>query len=267
MTLPAVPESFAWSTSPCGLVLRCRPFDAIAPHLFTTREAAISSPDDWHRVALAVDAESVATARQVHGRDVVIIRRGEPRGGEIQAADVLVSNDPRTAVAVRAADCVPILLADSRTGAVAAVHAGWRGMAKGAIAAAVDALYREFGVDATNLHAVIGPSIGVCCYEVGSELVDAFAAAGHTRELIARWFQESPPPRGSFPRGSPGANRGSLRLDLAIAGRDQLVLAGVTHEQIHTSGLCTAMHLDVLTSYRAEKDRAGRIAGVIRPRG
>ena len=137
----------------------------------------------------------------------------------------------------------------------------WR---RGLVTAAVDALVREFGVDPSHLHAAIGPCIGVCCYEVGSELVDAFAAAGHTRELIDRWFQESPPPRGSFPRWSPGADRGRLRLDLAVTGRDQLVLAGVPPDQIHTSGLCTAMHLDVLTSYRAEKDRAGRIAGVIR---
>jgi len=267
MTLPAIPESFTWSASPCGLVLRCRPFEAIAPHLFTTREAGLSSQDDWRRVALAVDAEGVATARQVHGRDVVVVRRGEPRDGEAPAADVRVSNDPATAVAVRAADCVPILLGDSRSGAVAAVHAGWRGMATGAVVAAVDALVREFDVEPSHLHAAIGPSIGVCCYEVGSELVDAFAAAGHTRDLIARWFQDSAPPRGSFPRGSPVADRGPLRLDLAAAGRDQLVLAGVPHDQIHTSGLCTAMNLDVLTSYRAEKERAGRIAGVIRARG
>ena len=265
--MPAIPESFVWSPSPCGLVLRCLPFEAIAPHVFTTRDAVISSPDDWRRVAQAVDAERVVTVRQVHGRDVVVIKRGATHSGEALAGDVLVSNDPGAAIAVRAADCVPILLADSRSGAVAAVHAGWRGMAKGAVAAAVEALVREFDVDSSHLHAAIGPSIGVCCYEVGSDLVDAFAAAGHTRELIDRWFQELPPPRGAFPHQSPGAGRGRLRLDLTVAGRDQLVLVGVPHDQIHTSGLCTAMNLDVLTSYRAEKDRAVRIAGVIRARG
>jgi copper oxidase (laccase) domain-containing protein len=105
--------------------------------------------------------------------------------------------------------------------------------------------------------AAIGPSIGACCYEVGSDLVDAFAAAGHERHLIDRWFLAPAPPRGS-------RERPKLRLDVAGANRDQLVLAGVPEEQIHLSGLCTAMHLDVLTSYRAEKENASRLAGVIR---
>jgi copper oxidase (laccase) domain-containing protein len=86
--------------------------------------------------------------------------------------------------------------------------------------------------------------------------VDAFAAAGHERHLIARWFGSPPPPRG-------WRERPPLRLDIAGANRDQLVLAGVPEPQIFLSDLCTAMYLEVLTSYRAEKERAGRIAGVI----
>jgi copper oxidase (laccase) domain-containing protein len=97
----------------------------------------------------------------------------------------------------------------------------------------------------------------VCCYEVRSELVDAFAAAGHERYLIDRWFLSPPPARGS-------KERSSLALDVARANVDQLILAGVPEDQIFASGLCTAMHLDVLTSYRKEKEKAGRIAGVIR---
>jgi copper oxidase (laccase) domain-containing protein len=95
-------------------------------------------------------------------------------------------------------------------------------------------------------------SIGPCCYDVGSELVDAFAAAGYQRYLIDRWF--------TTPRGN------GLRLDVAGANRDQLILAGVPEASIHVAGLCTAMHVELLTSYRAEKERAGRIAGVICPR-
>jgi hypothetical protein len=92
---------------------------------------------------------------------------------------------------------------------------------------------------------------------VGSELVDAFAAAGHARHLIDRWFVAAPPPRGSSKPPSP------LRLDVAGANRDQLMLAGMREENIHLSGLCTATNLEVLTSFRAEKERAGRIAGVV----
>jgi len=140
---------------------------------------------------------------------------------------------------------------------VAAVHAGWRGTAARAAVAALEALEREFGTKPGDVVAAIGPSIGPCCYEVGSELVDAFAAAGHERYLIDRWFLAPAPPRGS-------SERPRLRLDVNGANRDQLLLAGVPEEQIHSSGLCTAMHLDVLTSYRAEKATAGRLAAVIR---
>ena len=265
MTLPAIPESFEWTQSSCGLVLKCRPLEAIASHAFTTRAVPLSSSDDWRLLARALGAEGVVTPHQVHGRDVGVIRRGLPRPVERPTCDALVSDGPETAVAIRAADCVPVLLADARTGAVAAVHAGWRGVAAGAIGSAIETLMREFGTSPVHLHAAIGPAIGSCCYEVGSDLVDAFAAAGHARHLIDRWFHSSPAPRGSFSRGLERGARSPLRLDLPGASRDQLVLAGVPEDRIHLSGLCTAMHLDVFTSYRAEKERAGRIAGAIRP--
>jgi YfiH family protein len=161
---------------------------------------------------------------------------------------------------VRAADCVPILIADQRTGVVAAVHAGWRGTAARAAVAALEALAREFGSRPADLVAAIGPHIGSCCYNVGPDLVDAFAAAGHPRHLTDRWFLAPPPPRGS-------RERPPLRLDVGGANRDQLVLAGVPEDRIYDSGLCTAMHLDVLTSYRAERDQSGRLAGIIRRAG
>ncbi len=253
--LPPIPDSFRWTDESWGPALRCRPLEAVALHLFTTRELQLTSDAGWHRVAVAVGAAHVATLTQVHGRSVVVARDvpvGRPE------ADVLVGDNPDVALAVRAADCVPLLIADRMTKAVAAVHAGWRGTAAGAATAAVEALAREFGSKPDDLVAAIGPSIGACCYEVGTELVDAFAAAGHARHLIDRWFLAAPPPRGSHahPR---------LHLDVAGANRDQLVLAGVPEEHIHLSGLCTAMELDLLTSFRVEKENAGRIAGVIRP--
>ena len=266
MTLPPVPESFYWAQASCGTVLTCRPLEASVPHVFTTRELQLSSPDDWRRVATALGVNAVVTLDQVHGAEVVAIRRGSPRPSGRDTADVLVSDDPDVAVAVRAADCVPLLLADPATGAVAAVHAGWRGTAAGAATAAVQALGREFGAKPEHLVAAIGPSIGACCYEVGSELVDRFAAAGHARYLIQRWFV-SPPPRRDGRCGLRPPAPPALRLDLAVANRDQLMLAGVPEQHIHACGLCTAMHLDVLTSYRAEREQAGRLAGVIRARG
>jgi YfiH family protein len=281
MSLPPIPGAFEWTQESWGAALRCTPLSAIASHLFTTRQLSLTMPGDNEHLAAAVGARRVAMAKQVHGNTVVVIRgevAGPPEGGPhvtpgppafdsaqareggpdvVPEADAFVSDSPDVAVAVRVADCVPLLMADRVRGVVAAVHAGWRGTAARAAVAGLDALAREFGTRPADVIAAIGPCIGPCCYEVGSELVDAFAAAGHERHLIDRWFLAAPPPRGS-------RERGRLRLDVAGANRDQLLLAGVPEDQIHSSGLCTAMHLDVLTSYRAERERATRLAGVIR---
>ena len=254
--LPAVAEPFYWSDESWGAALRCRALEPF-PHLFTTRQLSLSSDADWQRVAAVLGASHVAVLTQVHGNAVAIVRDDWHPPDRRPEADVLVSDNPRVALAARAADCVPLLLGDPRTGAVAAVHAGWRGTAAGAARSAVEAMHSQFGTQPADLVAAIGPSIGPCCYEVGSELVDAFAAAGHARHLIDRWFLARPAPRGTVVRPR-------LRLDVVAANRDQLILAGVQERNVHIAALCTAMHLDYLTSFRAEKEKAGRLAGIIR---
>jgi len=259
MSLPSLPDTFEWTHESWGAGLRCLPLAGLAPHLFTTRQLPLTTPDDEHRLAAALGVERIALARQVHGRAVVVVRKSHRIPDDRPEADAFVSDATDVVVAVRAADCVPLLMADRTRGVVAAVHAGWRGTAARTAVAALDALAREFGTRPADVVAAIGPSIGACCYEVGSELVDAFAAAKHERWLVDRWFISEPPPRGS-------REHGTLRLDVSGANRDQLVLAGVPEEQVHLSGLCTAMHLEVFTSYRAEREKAGRIAGAIRAR-
>ncbi len=280
MTLPPVPETFRWTHESWGSALRCRPLDPLATHLFTTRQLQLPAPEAWGILAATMGVASVRKVTQVHGNRVVVHRRavrtapslGEARGDSEPAegsgpledvrpdADAIVTDDPAIAIAVVAADCVPLLMADRRTGAVGAVHAGWRGTVARVTPATVETLAREFGSRPDDLVVAIGPSIGGCCYEVGSELVDAFATAGHERYLIDRWFLATPASRGRLQVG----DRKRLRLDVAGANRDQLILAGVPEAQIHIAGLCTAMNLDLLTSYRAERESAKRIAGVIR---
>jgi len=257
-SLPAVPPDFYWTHETWGAALRCRPLEGVAQHLFTTRQLELPSVPAWQALAeaMSVEPDRIASLNQVHGREVVTIRRGSETESldemkqERPRADVLVSDAPDVALVVRAADCVPLLIADRATGAVAAVHAGWRGTAARAAVAAIEAMRHAFGSEPADLVVAIGPSIGPCCYEVGPDVVDAFAAAGHERYLIDRWFLT--------PRDR------QMRLDVAGSNRDQVILAGVREERVHVSGLCTAMHLDVLTSYRSERERAGRIAGVIR---
>jgi len=249
MTLPEVPASFYWTDETWGAALRCRALDPIAQHLFTTRQLQLPSAEAWEALAAAigVQPDRVVSLNQVHGREVAVIRTDVPP--ETPRADALVSDAPDVPLVVRAADCVPLLIGDGRTGAVGAVHAGWRGTAARVAVAAVEALAREFGSRPADLVVAIGPAIGPCCYEVGPDLVDAFAAEGHERYLIDRWFLT--------PRDR------KMRLDVTGANRDQLVLAGLREENIYASGLCTAMHLDVLTSFRREKDQAGRLAAAI----
>jgi YfiH family protein len=254
--LPALPDSFRWTTEAWGSGLRCRPLEEIAAHVFTTRQLQLTQTRDLHLLAASMGVDDVVMVTQVHKADVVTIRKDHPMVEGRPDADILISDSPEVAIAVRAADCVPILLADRLTGAVGAVHAGWRGTAARAGAMAIEAMGREFGSEPRNVVAAIGPSIGPCCYEVGPELVDAFAASGHERYLIDRWFVTRPSGR-AFRGTAP------LHLDLAGANRDQLILAGLAAHDVHVSGLCTGMNLDVLTSFRVEREQAGRIAATI----
>ena len=254
MTRPPVPDSFEWIDRSWGAALRCKPLNQIAPHLFTTRQLELT-PGHLQRLAADVGTSDLVLLTQVHGNDVAVIRGALPAASERPRADAVVSNARDTSVAVRIADCVPLLVADPTSDSVAAIHAGWRGTAARVAPAAIDAMRREFGARVEDLVVAIGPSIRRCCYEVGSDVVDAFAAARHERYLIDRWFV-APPAR-------PGESRPGLRLDVAGSNRDQLVLAGVRADNIFDCGLCTAMHLDLLTSYRVGKEKAGRLFAAI----
>jgi YfiH family protein len=259
MPLPSVPPAFRWTRQPWGPALVCDQLAGTAAHLFTTRAlglrvgAGVSSRQEgWEQLAasMAVPEQRLLRLRQVHGRDVVPVRRG---GGTTHAepapeADALVADDPDAALVIRGADCVPILMADRRTGAVGAAHAGWRGTALRTGTAAVEAMRTAFGTAPADLVVALGPSIGPCCYQVGASLEGSFADAGHTRPLIDRWFV----------RGA------DLRLDLWAANVDQLEAIGVPAAQIHVSRLCTACHLEQCFSYRKEGEGTGRLAGAIR---
>lgn len=253
--LPAPRGGFEWRHEPWGAMLVCAPLQALARHGFTSRQLGLRPGESagvaWRQVAASVGCagvERIGRVRQVHGASVRVVR---PDGLADPApeADALVAAAPGVAVAVVAADCVPILLADPRTGAVGAVHAGWRGTAANAVGAAIEALRREFDVAPATLVAAIGPSIGACCYQVGEELRPVFAAAGHAQAELDRWFLRHP--------------GGQLRLDLWRANADLLARAGVPPAHVHVAGLCTKTHRDVFESFRAEGDRAGRMAAVI----
>ena len=152
MSDPQPNGGFAWAQDAPAPALVCRPLLEAAHHLYTTRPWRLGSRPaadglGWDEVAQAVGVEParLIRLRQVHGASAIVVRRGDPRTGVAGDADILTTDDPARAIAVQAADCAPILIADRATGAVAAAHAGWRGLAAGAPGAAVRAMQEAWG--------------------------------------------------------------------------------------------------------------------------
>jgi polyphenol oxidase len=273
--MSSAPDGFELIRAPWGPALRCRALQTYADHCFTTRQPALPAAglapgDGWHRIALAfgVPARSIVRMQQVHGANVLVIREGEPAAGAWGTADAAVTDHRGVALSVKVADCVPILLADSRTGAVAAVHAGWRGTSAGVVGAVVQSMVATFGSRPADLVAAVGPSIGPCCYRVGDEVRAAFAEGGRWTAQLGRWFSSTPvgTPAHGVPGVSPSGGAPSLFLDTWAANADQMTAAGVPGSAVHVSRLCTSCHRDVFHSYRVDGPKAGRMAGVIRKR-
>lgn len=166
---------------------------------------------------------------QVHSDRVLVAARP----GFVGEGDAVVTRWENLAISIRTADCYPILLADARNRAVAAVHAGWRGTAARIVQKTIEKMRIEFGTDPSDIHAAIGPGIGVCCYEVGEE--------------VARRF-------------------GPIRahLDLMSENRRQLEAAGVPSQNIEALGVCTFCDAERFFSYRRDKENPGRMTSFIR---
>ena len=234
-------------------MLRCAPLQSVAPHFFTGATLHLrDDPAEWQSVAAfaGVADERLRLLHQVHGRQVVAAAARGTGAADRPEADAIISDDPSLALVVRVADCAPILLGDRRLGVAAAVHAGWRSTMQRIAGEAVRALNEAYGAKPDDLVAAVGPSLGPCCGEMGEEVVEAFRREGHTEASIERWFVRQPGQRPHF--------------DLWRANRDQLEAAGVPPESIHLSGLCSRTHPDVVHSYRAARQGAGRMAAVIR---
>jgi purine-nucleoside/S-methyl-5'-thioadenosine phosphorylase / adenosine deaminase len=250
---------FEWVQAAGGPALVCRPLQPFADHLFTTREWALGSrpeaaDQDWQPLAasLGVDLDHLVRMHQVHGASAVIRRAGDrqpvlPRPD----ADIVVSDDRSLALAIQTADCVPLLIADRATGAVAAAHAGWRGLAAGVPGVTVATLAREFGSAPADLIAAVGPSICAERYEVGEDVRERFLASGRAPLELGRWFRDA-------------ARPGHWLFDGWRAVRDQLESAGVPGGSIHLAGLCTATYPDLFCSYRRDGKGSGRIAAGIK---
>lgn len=215
------------------------PFDSLNLGLLTDDEpAAVSENRNRLAAALGLATERIAFARQVHGAELETHaspplrsdfgshrRAGSPHRDDVPEADGHVLTAPGTAALVFVADCLPVALRGP--GGVAMLHCGWRGLAAGIVARGAEAVGAS--------EAAIGPGIGSCCYEVGEEVLEAFAPLGE------------------------GVAAGRL-LDLPEVARRLLAAAGV--ERVQSAGLCTSCEAELFFSHRRDAGRTGRQAGI-----
>ncbi len=186
--------------------------------------------------ALGVDGMRLSSLEQVHSNELVVERGVE--AADRPPGDGLLTNVPGRLLSIRTADCFAILLADHKTAAVAAVHAGWRGTAGRIAFRVVERMVDEFGSRREGIEALIGPGIASCCFEVGPE--------------TASQFDEQFVRDGEKPH-----------VDLAEANRAQLLEAGLEAGNIHGMGQCSHCESEPFFSHRREGASAGRMLAFI----
>ena len=152
----------------------------------------------------------------------------------------MVTNVKQLPLVVYYADCVPILMADKMSGVIAAVHSGWRGTVSEIAGNAVKIMTEQFGASPENIKAAIGPSIGQCCFETGSEVASEF-----DNDL------------------SVACDNGKFMIDLWTANERILLKCGLQKENIDVLKICTICNSDMLYSYRVNKETTGRMGAFI----
>jgi polyphenol oxidase len=222
--------------------------------------------------ALGAGKMRVAALRQIHSDIVHVVGAAEfPQGEQAPKGDALITREPGVLLTIQTADCIPILLADTRQHAVAAIHSGWRGTAQRIAEKTLGRMQMEFGTRPQDVIAALGAGIGGCCYEVGHEVVKEFTAKFPTaREWFTGpvdalengdsdpnwlpWLTMRPPGH------APPAPR--AHLELIAANRVNLAGAGIASKNIFSSGFCTACRTDLFFSYRREHT-TGRLMAAI----
>jgi polyphenol oxidase len=262
---------FSWRGAGQLRALACDPLESDGfANLFSTRTGGVSSIPTAGALNLAGfdedAAENIHENRrrffgllkgdwafsgcwQMHGADVRVVRDLAAAGSEEERCDAQATQVAGLLLGVKTADCVPILLGDVRTGACAGIHAGWRGTLSEIALRALEVMAAEFGTQAADVRAAIGPAARACCYEVGAEVVEAFT---EKFSRAAEWFTPT--------------RAGHALVDLQRANAAQLGAAGVAQERIHVLPLCTICRPDLFFSYRRDRPlhgRTGRLLSIV----
>jgi len=204
-------------------------------HLLKNREILCSAFD--------IPEQNLVTVNQIHGNRLLIVDEKTQdwrHGGKLEY-DGIISAMPGVALGIKTADCVPVFLADRAKRVVGAVHAGWKGTSLEIAAKAVGVFIKEFGSTPANILAVIGPSIGPCCYEVDESVFHNFDNNQSRESFLIE-----------------GKKEGKWMLDLPAANRSQLLDAGVSPDNIFSADICTSCSGDTFFSHRGENGDTGR---------
>ena len=263
ITPPSLQQAgWQWRAKDGARVLCCPPLEAVGFTAgFSTRLGGVSPmpQDDLNLAGFDDDlAENIyenrrrffavlggnwelAASWQVHGTDVRVATGVPDERCDKEKSDAVVTQRKGLLVGVKTADCVPVLLGDAATGAVAAVHAGWRGTENRIIGHTLNRMRAEFGAQPENVYAAIGPAALSCCYQIGPEVITAFE---DKFTYAATLFSAQ--------------HGGHAHIDLHRANRQQLADAGVPAANIYAAPLCTMCRTDLFFSYRREKGRFGK---------
>jgi YfiH family protein len=215
-------------------------------------------------------AMPLVTLKQIHSSVVRVVSKSDAGDQATHKADGMMTNEPGILLGIQTADCMPVLVADSKKRVVAAFHAGWRGTLKRIVQNGVGRMRLEFGSRPEDLIAAIGPGIATCCYAVGEEVHTKFESQfGYATGLFSEVY-DSNPVKEKYPllfltARAPGhSNTGpALHLDLVEANRRQLLDAGLQASNISVQGDCTCCRTDRYFSHRAEHGFTGRSLSVV----
>jgi polyphenol oxidase len=212
----------------------------------------------------------LVTLAQIHSGVVRILKSKDRVPASPLRGDGVIASHRNLLLGIQVADCVPVLVVDTKQGAIGAFHAGWRGTAKRIVERGVGSMRAVFACQSADLYAAIGPCIHPCCYAVGDEVVDEFRSQfSYAHELFSEVYDRDPI-KEKYPllfltARAPGhSNIGpEMHLDLVEANRRQLLDAGLTEANIWAAKECTSCRTDLLFSHRREAGYTGRMMGVV----
>ena len=199
----------------------------------------------------------VVQPHQVHGTVIKEVVDPMTTRDMLEGVDALVTDVPGVAISVRTADCIPVLLYDPVHRAVAAVHDGWRGTVQRLSQKVIDFMYERYGTNASDLKAVIGPGIGPESFQVGQEVVDAFAEAGFPMDQILKDCGPKVPTEDN-------PMNGGLHIDLWRANEWLLKFCGVLEGNIQITVICTFQKYELFYSARREGIKFNRTVTAIK---